>query len=84
VPGFAQACPDAERQVKGHSGPAARPLTGTDRLNIGQVIATINEKTKSFAGMQVPVKVIVDKDAKTFEIEVGTPPVSALVKKAVS
>jgi len=31
--------------------------------------------------MQVPVKVVVDTKARTFEIEVGTPPTSALIKK---
>ncbi len=50
-------------------------------MNIGEVIAKINEKTKDFAGMQVPIKVIFEKGVKTFEIEVGTPPASALIKK---
>jgi large subunit ribosomal protein L11 len=31
--------------------------------------------------MQVPVKVIVDSGSKSFEITVGTPPASALIKK---
>ena len=31
--------------------------------------------------MNVPVKVVVDKASRTFEIEVGTPPTSALIKK---
>jgi len=30
--------------------------------------------------MSVPIKVIIDKKAKTFEIEVGTPPTSSLIK----
>ena len=33
------------------------------------------------AGLKVPVKVIVDPTTKEFEIEVGVPPVSALIKK---
>ena len=66
---------------KATPAPPLGPSLAPTGVNIGQVIATINEKTKSFAGMQVPVKVIVDKDSRTFEIEVGTPPVSALVKK---
>ncbi|HEY9247356.1 MAG TPA: 50S ribosomal protein L11, partial [Candidatus Methanoperedens sp.] len=40
----------------------------------------INEQTKAFAGMQVPVKIIVD-DKKQFTVQVGTPPTSALIKK---
>lgn len=31
--------------------------------------------------MQVPIKVIVDSDTKEFEIEIGTPPASALIKQ---
>lgn len=33
--------------------------------------------------MQVPVKVIIDSSDKSFRIEVGTPPVSALIKKEI-
>jgi large subunit ribosomal protein L11 len=48
---------------------------------VGQVIAAINEKTRDFAGMNVPIRVIVDKATRSFEVEVGTPPTSALIKK---
>lgn len=58
-------------------GPALGPLG----VNMGQIVATINERTKSFEGMKIPVKVIVDKENKSFEIEVGMPPTSALIKK---
>jgi large subunit ribosomal protein L11 len=50
-------------------------------VNIGEVVAKINEVTASFKGMQVPVKVTVDTDTKEFEIEVGTPPAASLIKK---
>jgi len=60
-------------------GPALGPLG----VNIGQIVAAINEKTKSFEGLKMPVKVIVDKETKQFEIEVGTPPSSALIKKEI-
>ncbi|MBI2446139.1 50S ribosomal protein L11 [Candidatus Micrarchaeota archaeon] len=66
---------------KASAGPPLGPALGPAGVNIGQVIAQINEKTKAFSGMSVPVKVIVDTKAKTFEIEVGTPPTSALIKK---
>ncbi len=65
---------------KANSGPPLGPALGPAGVNIGQVIAAINQKTEAFAGMSVPVKVIVDKDSKTFEIEVGTPPASGLIK----
>jgi len=66
---------------KANAGPPLGPALGPMGVNIGQVIAAINEKTKEFVGMQVPVKVIVDSKAKTFRIEVGSPPTSALIKK---
>jgi large subunit ribosomal protein L11 len=60
--------------------PPLGPQLSQLKLDIGKVIAEINEKTKDFAGMQVPVEIIVNED-KTYEIKVGTPPVSSLVKK---
>lgn len=66
---------------KATAAPPLGPALGPLGVNIGQVIAKINEKTKAFAGMKVPVKVIVDKDTKSFEITVGTPPTSQLLKK---
>ena len=73
-----------EALIEGGKATAAPPLgpaLGPLGLNIGQVIAEINKKTEAFKGMQVPVKIIADKTAKTFEITVGTPPASALIKK---
>lgn len=66
---------------KASAGPPLGPALGPAGVNIGQVIALINEKTKAFAGITVPVKVIVDTSSKSFEIEIGTPPTSALIKK---
>ena len=50
-------------------------------VNISQVVSEINKKTGVFNGMQVPIKIKVDTDTKTFEITIGTPPTSGLVKK---
>lgn len=66
---------------KATAGPPLGPALGPMGVNIGLVIKEINEKTKSFSGMQVPVKVVVDPETKKFEISVGKPPVSALLKK---
>jgi large subunit ribosomal protein L11 len=66
---------------KASPAPPLGPSLAPTGVNIGQVIAAINEKTRDFAGMQVPIKVVVDKAARSFEIEVGTPPTSALIKK---
>jgi len=56
-------------------GPALSPL----KVDVKRIIETINQKTRELAGMQVPIKVIVNED-KSFDVEVGTPPVSALIK----
>ncbi len=45
------------------------------------VVNKINELTRDFAGMRVPVKVTVDVEKKTFEVEVGTPTTAALIVK---
>ncbi len=66
---------------KATPAPPLGPSLAPTGVNIGQVIAAINEKTRDFAGMNVPVKVVVDKASRSFEIEVGTPPTSALIKK---
>ncbi len=66
---------------KATAAPPLGPALGPLKVNIGQVVAAINEKTNSFAGMQVPVTVSVDTDTKEFSITVGTPPASALIKK---
>ena len=58
-------------------GPSIAPL----KINVQKVVDKINEKTKSMAGMKVPVKVILDTETKEFEINVGKPPASALIKK---
>jgi len=63
------------------AGAALGQSLGPLRINVKDVINKINEKTSSFKGMKVPVKIIVDKDTKEFSIEVGTPPVSEIIKK---
>ena len=62
-------------------GPPLGPALAIHKVNIGQVISAINDKTKDFAGITVPVEVLIDPATKGFEIKVGTPPVSALIKK---
>lgn len=66
---------------KATAGPPIGPALGPLGVNIMQVVNTINEKTKKFEGMKVPVKIIVDPKTKEFEIKVGTPPASALILK---
>jgi large subunit ribosomal protein L11 len=66
---------------KASAGPPLGPALGPLGLNLNQVITAINEKTKDFDGMKVPIKLIVNTENKQFEVKVGTPPVSALIKK---
>jgi large subunit ribosomal protein L11 len=66
---------------KATPGPPLGPALGPTGINVVQVVAKINEKTRSFAGMKVPVKVIIDQKTKTFDVKVGTPPTSALIFK---
>ena len=66
---------------KATSGPPLGPALGPMGINAGQVVAKINEMTKAFSGMKVPVKVTVNTDDKSFEVHVGSPPTSELVKK---
>jgi large subunit ribosomal protein L11 len=61
------------------AGPPLGPALGPLGLNIMAVVNKINELTKDYAGMKVPVKVIVDTEDKTFEVTVGTPTASALI-----
>ena len=64
---------------KASAGPPLGPALGPLGVNIMQIINTINDKTKQFQGMKVPVKVKIDPKTKNFEIEVGTPPASSLI-----
>ncbi len=66
---------------KATAGPPLGPALGPLGINAGKVVAEINEKTKAFSGVKVPVKVIVDPKTKEFSIEVGSPPVAELLKK---
>lgn len=76
--------PEVSVLVEGGKATASAPLgpaLGPLGVNIGEIVNQINEKTKGYAGVKVPVKVIVDSATKEFEIKVGSPPTSALIKK---
>ncbi|MGH1521181.1 MAG: 50S ribosomal protein L11 [Nitrosopumilus sp.] len=63
------------------AGPPLGPALGPLGVNIMEVIKAINDKTKDFEGMKVPVTVIVDSDTKKYEIEIGIPSAAALIMK---
>ena len=64
---------------KATAGPPIGPALGPLGLNVVEVVNKINELTKDFKGMKVPVKIIVDPATKNYELKVGTPPASALI-----
>ena len=64
-------------------GPPLGPALAIHKVNIGQVVAKINEATKEFAGISVPIEVVVNTDTKAFEITVGSPPTSQLIKREI-
>ena len=63
------------------AGPPLGPALGPIGVNIMQVINAINEETKEFKGMKIPVTVSVDSDTKKWEIKVGIPSAAALLLK---
>jgi len=60
-------------------GPPLGPALGPLGINLVAVVTKINELTKDYAGMKVPVKISVDTEEKTFDVTVGTPTASALI-----
>ncbi|MCW4001057.1 MAG: 50S ribosomal protein L11 [Candidatus Bathyarchaeota archaeon] len=62
-----------------NAGPPLGPALGPLGVNVMAIVNKINEVTKEYAGMKVPVKVSVDTEDKTFEVTVGTPTSSALI-----
>ncbi|MEM0056968.1 MAG: 50S ribosomal protein L11 [Candidatus Geothermarchaeota archaeon] len=63
------------------AGPPIGPALGPLGVNVKLIVDKINELTKEYKGMRVPVKVTVDLDTKAFEVEVGIPTTSALIAK---
>ena len=64
-----------------NAGPPLGPTLGPLGVNILQIVTAINEKTKDFEGMKVPVTVAVDKKTKQWTVEVGIPSAAALILK---
>lgn len=62
-----------------NAGPPLGPALGPLGVNVMAIVTKINELTRDYSGMKVPVKVIVDPDTKQFEVTVGTPTASALI-----
>jgi len=61
------------------AGPPLGPALGPLGVNVLAIVNKINEITKNYSGMKVPVKIIVNPETKEFEVSVGTPTTSALI-----
>jgi large subunit ribosomal protein L11 len=61
------------------AGPPLGPALGPLGMNIMAVVNKINELTKDYSGMKVPVKISVNPEDKSFTVTVGTPTASALL-----
>ena len=66
---------------KATPAPPLGPSLSVFKVNIGKIIQDINEKTKEYEGMKVPIKIIIDDVTKEYKIEIGTPPTSSLIRK---
>ena len=66
------------------AGPPLGPALGPLGVNVMAIVKQINEVTKEYVGMRVPVRIHVDTETKQFEVEVGVPTTSALVVKEAS
>ncbi len=62
-------------------GPALAQKIGPLGLNVGQIIQKVNDATKNFKGLKVPVELDVTPSTKDVEVHVFSPPTSELVKK---
>ncbi|MBL9141403.1 MAG: 50S ribosomal protein L11 [Phycisphaerae bacterium] len=67
---------------KATPAPPLGPVLGANGVNPGQFISKFNEATKALNGLMVGCVVTVYAD-KSFDIEIKTSPVSALIKSAL-
>ncbi len=63
------------------AGPPLGPALGPLGVNVMAIVKEINDLTKDYTGMRVPVKVNVETETKKFTVEVGIPTASALIVK---
>jgi len=61
--------------------PAVSQQLGPMGINLGKVIGDVNEATKDFRGIRVPVELDIDSKTKEFTVKVFSPPASELLKK---
>lgn len=62
-------------------GPTLGQKLGPLGLNITEVIKKVNDATKNFSGLKVPIELDINLSTKNVEVSVFSPPVSELLKK---
>ncbi|HTZ42059.1 MAG TPA: 50S ribosomal protein L11 [Candidatus Omnitrophota bacterium] len=62
-------------------GPALSQKLGPTGINVNQVITKVNDATRKFEGMKVPVEVDINTSTKNIEVFVSSPPASGLLKR---
>ncbi|MEZ0394279.1 MAG: 50S ribosomal protein L11 [Desulfurococcaceae archaeon] len=67
---------------KATPGPPIGPALSPYKLNVNEVVKAINEATKEFEGLTVPVEVIIDTTTREFKVRVGVPTTTALLLRA--
>jgi len=61
-------------------GPSLSQQLGPAGVNINKVIEKVNEATRNFKGMKVPVELDINTSTKEFEVKVFSPPIAELLK----
>ncbi|MBI5803417.1 50S ribosomal protein L11 [Candidatus Pacearchaeota archaeon] len=64
-------------------GPALSQKLGPVGISVGVVIQKVNDATKEYKGMKVPVEIEINPSTKEITIKVFSPPVSGLLKKEI-
>jgi large subunit ribosomal protein L11 len=64
-----------------NAGPPLGPALGPLGVNVLSIVKAINDATKEYSGMRVPVKIDIDSETKNFELNIGIPTTSALIVK---
>ncbi|MCY0868857.1 MAG: 50S ribosomal protein L11 [Desulfurococcus sp.] len=62
-------------------GPPLGPTLSPYKLNIQEVVKAINDATRDFEGLTVPVEIVIDTETKKFQVRVGIPTTTALLMK---
>ncbi|MBI2043980.1 50S ribosomal protein L11 [Candidatus Pacearchaeota archaeon] len=62
-------------------GPSLSQKLGPVGISMGVVIQKVNDATKEYKGMKVPVEIEINAETKEIHIKVSSPPVSGLLKK---